>query len=237
MRAVNTKLDDAYPLQHELNPRDYGHANLYSQISGQEETIVEIYKLFRDFHKDDCPEIVYDWYNALVEDAWYHDAHADDPIISSFWALREQVKSAIRQAFRNPNTLNMEWSIERMNDTPAVLSLQRLAMYAVSDISKQYELQQKSSISIDAERGIRVVATSSCIGTVLKGNAPHYRFAYRMRVENLHNSSNTVQLLGRSWYIQDVSPTTGEPVGEATHVHAPTNGAGMYITVVLFFVY
>jgi len=231
---VNTKLDDSYPLQQELNPSDYGHATLYSQISGKEETTVEIYKLFRDFHKDDCPEVVYDWYNNVVDDAWYHDGHADDPIVNSFWASKVQVKTAIRQAFRNPST------IEEMNDMPELLlSLQRLAMYAVSDLSKQHSLQQKSSVSIDAERGVRVIATSSCIGSVRGGDAHHYRFAYRMRVENLHNSSNTVQLLGRSWCIQNVSPTTGEPVGQPIHVHAPTNGAGMFIIalLLLLFVY
>ena len=52
-----------------------------------------------------------------------------------------------------------------------------------------------------------------------------YRFAYRMRVENLANNANTVQLLGRTWRIQDTD-SQGEPIGEPQHVHAPTTGVG-----------
>lgn len=57
-----------------------------------------------------------------------------------------------------------------------------------------------------------------------------YRFAYRIRVENLPSSSQTVQLLGRTWHIQDTT-ATGEAIGEPQHVHAPTTGAVGHLPV------
>jgi hypothetical protein len=54
-----------------------------------------------------------------------------------------------------------------------------------------------------------------------------------MRVENLANNANAVQLLGRTWRIQD-EDSDGNPVGYPQQVHAPTTGAGMPCRVVLF---
>ena len=65
-----------------------------------------------------------------------------------------------------------------------------------------------------------------------------HRFVYRIRVEKLpvvdpldtNNSiSTTVQLLGRTWRIQD-HDEQGIPVGPAVVVNASTTGVGTYVT-------
>ena len=82
----------------------------------------------------------------------------------------------------------------------------------------------KSSIAIDWERGVRVVATSSLVKKRSKaGSAKTYTFSYRIRVENIsdiidgaikNNSANTehraVQLLGRTWVISERTSSQDE---------------------------
>ena len=80
---------------------------------------------------------------------------------------------------------------------------------------------------------------------VSRGYQPEtkYRFVYRIRVEKLPvlnpiadtsasasiNISSTVQLLGRTWRIQD-HDEQGNPVGHAVVVNASTTGVGTFHT-------
>jgi hypothetical protein len=232
---VNTKLNDSFPLQEPLTPAQYGNASLVSlqgnnKHHGESNKSYEIYRLFCSW-QDENP-FIGTWYS-IVADVSYDkqrdddDDDDDDDGTYSIWASKLELKIAIRKAFDKSRYL----LIDDPKTKSFTLSLQRLAIDAIHTISQQYYMQKRSSVSIDTERGIRVVATSKCIGTTSVGgleNTIKYRFSYRMRVENLIQSSNTVQLLGRTWIIQDISPTTGKPVGDAQHVHAPNNGAGMY---------
>ena len=65
-----------------------------------------------------------------------------------------------------------------------------------------------------------------------------HRFVYRIRVEKLpvvdpldtkNSISTTVQLLGRTWRIQD-QDEQGNPVGPAVVVNASTTGVGTYVS-------
>lgn len=58
-----------------------------------------------------------------------------------------------------------------------------------------------------------------------------YRFIYRIRVENLLTTGIThpVQLLGRTWRIQDETPD-GVPIGDSQRVNQPTGGAGKVVS-------
>jgi uncharacterized protein affecting Mg2+/Co2+ transport len=234
---VNTKLNDSFPLQEPLTPAQYGNASLVSlqgnnKHHGESNKSYEIYRLFCTW-QDENP-FIGTWYS-IVADVSYDkqrddDDDDDDDGTYSIWASKLELKIAIRKAFDKSRYL----LIDNPKTKSFTLSLQRLAIDAIHTISQQYYMQKRSSVSIDTERGIRVVATSKCIGTTSVGgleNTIKYRFSYRMRVENLIQSSNTVQLLGRTWIIQDISPTTGKPVGDAQHVHAPNNGAVGHLPV------
>ena len=142
MRLVN-RLNDDFPLQQPLNPRDYGQARLFSMPSSLDKT-QDIYKLFVNWH-DDNP-IIYTWFNAVADEPFDEDEDSD---CTSLWASQVELKHAIRQAFAKTPT----------NDD-LVIPMQRLAMNAIQNVQQQYSAQQQSSVSIDTERGVRVVATS-----------------------------------------------------------------------------
>ena len=119
----------------------------------------------------------------------------------------------------------------------------RDAIDACSKLSEQCELWSgKSSVSVDLERGVRVVATSALMA--MPAGAPgraggakgNYRFAYRIRVENIFDivdrddarkeeeeeeegkqrddnegepstgQHKALQLLGRTWVISEREP-------------------------------
>ena len=145
------------------------------------------------------------------------------------------IQNAIRIAFRAP--LVPPPSLSGLADTTSSSSLttstvitrrQRDAIDACSRLSKQIQMWNgKSSISINQERGLRVVATSSLMRRPLEGTSVgmgtmgKYCYIYRIRVENISDiidnddntspssnveqssSKNTVQLLGRRWIISE----------------------------------
>ena len=123
--------------------------------------------------------------------------------------------------------------------------MQKHAIDAIRILGEQEKINARTSVSFDHARHVRIVATSSCIGTTaMAALETKYRFAYRIRVENTltppsrpnnhqkPSSSSTdstkdptsVQLLGRTWHIQEDGD--GEQEGEIVTVNAPTTGAG-----------
>lgn len=258
LRMVNG-LNDSLPLQSPLDPRDYGQASLLrnSQKSFNS-PIIQLYTAFCVWNDHLDENIMMTWYENVTAGDYidFDESRAEYP--SSLFASRDECKSAIRQAFRRA----VPSSDTENDDTALVLSMQRLAMQAIQDVQQQQYLQSLSSVSIDADNRVRVVATSRCVCVVCLmvalvklvsyafvisryilyhrcigsswslGNSKDdsgikYRFAYRIRVENLPSHSDAVQLLGRKWCIQDTT-ASGEPVGEAQHVDAPTTGAGAF---------
>ena len=97
-----------------------------------------------------------------------YDEERNDDDTNSLWASQSELKTAIRHAFQSSTLLTNSNNDDDDNRT-VILSLQRLAMDAIFHISQQCNLQQHSSVSMDMERGVRVVATSTCIGTTAIG--------------------------------------------------------------------
>eukprot|EP00548_Thalassiothrix_antarctica_P002224 CAMPEP_0194136520 /NCGR_PEP_ID=MMETSP0152-20130528/6537_1 /TAXON_ID=1049557 /ORGANISM="Thalassiothrix antarctica, Strain L6-D1" /LENGTH=158 /DNA_ID=CAMNT_0038833219 /DNA_START=521 /DNA_END=997 /DNA_ORIENTATION=- len=87
--------------------------------------------------------------------------------------------------------------------------------------------------STSTKDGLRVVATSSCIGKAASATSQQEtknRFAYRIRVENSSNNDKTVQLLGRSWVILEENKD-GTNQTDPVIVNAPTTGAVGHLPV------
>lgn len=126
---------------------------------------------------------------------------------SAVWCHVDALARAIRVSFRNAN----------VRDFPIVPDLHQRAIAAYRML--QHVQSTWSHTSVHTERDIRIACTSSCVAksyhastieTVLGGKVippggavPKYRYAYRIRVENLSppSSGNTVQLLGRTWFV------------------------------------
>jgi uncharacterized protein affecting Mg2+/Co2+ transport len=161
--------------------------------------------------------LLHDWLEDLLG-GWYHTLGM--PPSRSLWADTSSLRDAIKFAFREAPPTHDDEKPDDFHYTQWSIGLFKL-------LQEQCALQKLTSVSTD--RSIRVVATSQCVGrsinhpqeTIDDVSVPKYRFAYRIRVEN--NSSDIVQLLGRSWHIQET--VGGVAVGEPIRVHAPTTGA------------
>jgi uncharacterized protein affecting Mg2+/Co2+ transport len=126
---------------------------------------------------------------------------------SAVWCHVDALARAIRVSFRNAN----------IRDFPIVPDLHQRA-FAAYRILQHIQLTW-SRTSVHTERNIRIACTSSCVAksyhpsnietvlggrvTTVRGAVPKYRYAYRIRIENLSppSSGNTVQLLGRTWCV------------------------------------
>jgi hypothetical protein len=139
LRMVNN-LNDSFPLQEPLNPRDYGQARLFSMHTQGDDSSLNLYKLFATWHHDN--PYIQTWYSA-VSDFEYDDEEE----CFSLWASKAELKNAIRRAFCQ-------------SPSDDIVPMQGLAIDAIQNIQQQLRMQQRSSVSINVERGIRVVATS-----------------------------------------------------------------------------
>ena len=99
------------------------------------------------------------------------------------------LQNAIRIAFHAPLHLPQDDdnSDEEEQTTSSIISRRhRDAIDASLQLSQQIHLwKDKSSISIDWERGVRVVVTSSLMMRSNNGVSKKNRFAYKIRVENI----------------------------------------------------
>lgn len=81
---------------------------------------------------------------------------------------------------------------------------------------------------------IALILFSSCIGVASSGSAlineTKHRFAYRIRVENFTDSPKTVQILGRTWRIEEEAGNDGY-TPDPVIVNAPTTGAVGHLPV------
>lgn len=167
-----------------------------------------------------------------IVDEW--DSSDDDDDMSvhdkSVLVTYNDLQNAIRISFRGPIMPSYSGGLSSSSlTTSTVLARrQRDAIDACSRLSEQiHNWNGKSSISINQERGLRVVATSSIIRRPVEGSSVgmgtmgNYGYIYRIRVENIsdiidnyNNTSpssnveqssrrNAVQLLGRRWIISE----------------------------------
>ena len=139
------------------------------------------------------------------------------------------------------------------------------AIRAYQILQEQRQILRLSSTSLDDQHAVQVTAFSKCIGrslsrpprrhrrpqqpqqqlqqplsslstkTTTTTSSNKYRFAYRIRIENRHDT-DTFQLLGRTWYIvqddnhDDDNSSSGdhenhEETRPILRVHAPDTGA------------
>ena len=116
------------------------------------------------------------------------------------WTTPSRLREAVRFAFRSSSLVS----------SPSPTDLQGWTIRAIQMMQDQAKLWNQTSISVSSNGLVRVVATSKFLGSVSPVSvaasysplAPKYRFAYRIRIENV-SPSTTVQLLGRYWRITE----------------------------------
>lgn len=156
----------------------------------------------------------------------------------SLFVSNADLKFALRQGFKSSST-------EKNLTKKDVVDMQRLAIDSINLLEEQEKMFGRTSISVDEERKIRVIAVSKCIGISATGP----RFAYRIRIENFNKLDDeedatgknddenftSVQLLGRTWKIVDdgldVSDDDNDDSKEVI-VDAPTTGAVGHLPVI-----
>lgn len=198
-------------LQQNLEATDWGRHILFSSpLSNGDSSINEVFRVFHAWHDD---AIIDNWYSAVT------GKPKSNLCPSSCWTSKEDLQLAIRKAFSSEYNGGVDTT--------------RIAILANQALEEQRQMWKSSSTATTQQ--VRVTATSRCIGTssavggvLVPPQHPasailqsKYRFAYRIRIENL--SENNVQLLGRYWRIQeyDASAMEEEPV----IVDAPITGA------------
>lgn len=167
------------------------------------------------------------WYYDLVtkstDDETHREGGGDEssgstlPPMTSMtcWTSQTQLREAIRTAFRK---LHYQDGIREQGTATRISStaLHKWAIKAMHILQEQQVLWRHSSVAT-TDGIVRIIATSRCIGTtapaattmppsvttqMLADSTPKYRFAYRIRVENI-SDDQTIQLLGRYWYISE----------------------------------
>lgn len=193
-----------------------------------------------------------DWFEKVLYPANEDDDDDDDTDtdfwnkdLDTQWCTVPVLQRAIRYAARNTRPIP-QWIMDRAADKNMfakqrrdllLLYQQKWAIRAFQLLQDQGTMIRLQSVSTSTEQqqqhGVRVTATSRCIGrsttvghsTTTTTSDLKYRFAYRIRIENVH-ASDTIQLLGRTWDIQELDDSNNnKPVGEAVKVHAPQTGA------------
>mmetsp|Transcript_9356 Transcript_9356/g.10676 ORF Transcript_9356/g.10676 Transcript_9356/m.10676 type:complete len:316 (-) Transcript_9356:282-1229(-) len=220
----------SFLLQQPINPQDYGRACLFRQASLEEDTnndkgingaMKNICNFFSRWLLNDGSinnskeEHILQWYKETVgQDV----GSQDDNSGMCLWTSRCALLSTFRHSFRSASDLS---NTER----------HQFAMKAIQTLKGVTMMLERSSTS--TKDGLRVVATSSCIGKAASATSQQEtknRFAYRIRVENSSNNDKTVQLLGRSWVILEENKD-GTNQTDPVIVNAPTTGAVGHLPV------
>eukprot|EP00535_Pseudo-nitzschia_heimii_P009771 CAMPEP_0197191738 /NCGR_PEP_ID=MMETSP1423-20130617/23946_1 /TAXON_ID=476441 /ORGANISM="Pseudo-nitzschia heimii, Strain UNC1101" /LENGTH=363 /DNA_ID=CAMNT_0042644471 /DNA_START=333 /DNA_END=1424 /DNA_ORIENTATION=- len=216
-------------LQNDINASDWGNYQIH--VNGKSDDIAaenQTEDLLRFFFvlsgRDPISGISKhsNLYNSLIGS----DSNTADTIKHSRarWTTPAALREAVRFAFRSSSLLSSQ--------NPS--DFQALAVHAIQMMQDQVKLWNQSSVSNTPNGLVRVTATSRCLGVVSKMSIapinsqhnPKYRFAYRIRVENI-SSSETVQLLGRYWHISELHKEDAnlKNLPEPIEVDAPYTGA------------
>lgn len=249
---------DEFLLQPLLNPTDWGHAERFRASPMAEDNVESIIclRIFAFVHQlqqeqeDDMQtnsNILSLWYQDMVKQAQDKDLSEKSSSMGSdqsLWVTRQQLQQAIQYAFRQSSVLD--------SDALTIPYLHQVCLEVIQRLQQQYDLQHHTSISWDDRSCLRVVATSRWIGTArASGNSGggelQYHFAYRIRVEHLEvpldemgnddsqqgdtDTATAVQLLGRTWKIQEEHVQEGQEDVEPMIVHAPNTGAVGHLPV------
>jgi ApaG protein len=217
LAASEERNEGMFLLQRPLDPREAGGSRMENIIESSERSIIRLFSLWVNEEYD---EKVEDWYDVVCSDddndAEVENDYDRDTYYDTQWTSVNVLQKAIKYAMRRTPT-----------DAEKQLLYQQWAIRAFQLLKDQEKMHRLSNTS--TEGGVRVTCTSRCIGRTITPSressegGTRFRFAYRVRIENV-NTEQTVQLLGRTWMIQDYS-LDGKPVGEAVRVHAPQTGA------------
>ena len=216
-------------LQNDISASDWGHYHFHDKENDSESAVEdqteELLRLFLVLSGADPVSGISkenDWYDELI--SLIPNITDKNTSSRTCWTTPANLQEAVRFAFRSSSSLSSQSPVE----------LQALAVRAIQIMEDQLKLWKQSSALSTPNGLVRVTATSRCLGTVspVSMNAsyspltPKYRFAYRIRVENI-SSTTTVQLLGRYWHISeehdnsDSDASSSDPI----EVDAPYTGA------------
>jgi ApaG protein len=201
--AVTSSFGD-FLLQPPLDPRQAGSSRIARIPVATGKSLLQ----WLNHHLDD-PSYEAWLEQVLVPDNNGYGVGGEDPgalVDWVVWASTGTVQDAIRLAFRmrsgDANGAGgggrLEWAIRGYQ-----LLLEQAALLR--------------TFSCREERGLRIAATSQFVGP----SSDKSRFAYRIRIENL--ASPEVQLLGRSWIIEEDRPPSSKDA--TVRVHDPAGGA------------
>ena len=191
------------------------------------------YTQFLDEDEERAEELTGTYGDVLENDADADELEFDE----SFLASTNDLMNAIRIAFRAPLVPPTPADEETWPKQTIIQRRHRDAIDVSNLLSEQLRMWSgKSSISFDLERGVRVVATSSClmrssVGVGVSGlDKQSYKFAYRIRVENIADlldakeqqrpsydsgessvEHRAIQLLGRTWRISECRQKNEKP--------------------------
>lgn len=220
-------------LQHDISASDWGNYQNHDNGNGGDATTEdqreELIRLFLVLSGTDPVSGISkrnDWYNDL-KSLIPNNADKNTNTTKTCWTTPSHLQEAVRFAFRSSSSSS--------SSSLSSSELQALAFRAIQMMPDQVKLWNQSSVTNSQNGLVRVIATSRCLGTVTPVSmsasysplTPKYRFAYRIRVENI-SSSATVQLLGRYWHIaeeydEDCDDDGSSP--EPIEVDAPYTGA------------
>ena len=216
-------------LQNDISASDWGHYHFHDSGDNgntiSENETEELIRLFLVLSGADPVSGISkenDWHDELM--SLLPNVANKNTYLKTCLTTPANLREALRFAFCSSSSLSSQSPLEQ----------QGLALRAIQILEEQVKLWNQSSVSNTSNGLVRVTATSRCLGTVspVSMNAsysqltPKYRFAYRIRVENI-SSSTTVQLLGRYWHIAEEHDDSAEDenTAEPIEVDAPYTGA------------
>lgn len=272
--SLEAKKNEFILLQPSLSHLDYGQARMIdatkcmiwrdNEINNDDaihNKILTFSKTWTEKEEDEEEEKVIGNFDELFgilhdeEDYDDDDEDQDDSYLPdvSLYVTPLDLKRAVRKEFLTTSTSTDELTKQD------ILNMQRFAIDSINLLEEQRRMWDRTSISVDNDRGIRVVATSRCIGISSSGHAGlklpseiKYRFAYKIRIENFNvctsdeNDDKTVQLLGRTWKILEDEDDDADNFGllslnqdkhkndssREVNVVAPTTGAVGHLPVI-----
>lgn len=219
---TTTTNDGTILLQTEIKASDWGHHKLYDASDDcttilQSKELIQLFLVWNDDNSsnDNNNNInstsgigkMNDWYNEIMMSNVDSSDDVNEMLqltkrnkSGSCWTTPSHLREAVRIAFRLSSSSSSLYS-----------EMHAWAIRAVQIIQSQNTIWDHSSVSVTPDETVRVTATSRFLGTSssvpITANfsplIPKYRFAYRIRVENVSKNSTTVQLLGRYWCIAE----------------------------------
>ena len=209
--SLETKKNDSILLQPPLNHRDYGQARIIDTKKcmlwrKNDTSLQEIYN-YDEYEKKILAFARY----------WTHqvdDSQSDNKVVGDFDELfgissndeedtSDDDESYLSDLSIHASQLDLKNALHKGFGAPEnegsellkkdVLDMQRFAIDSINFFEEQRKMWERTSISIDEERGVRVIAVSKCIGVSASGHRDltlgsdvKHRFAYRIRIDNFN---------------------------------------------------